>query len=756
MPKVMVIVTFLLTGLLWDNLPAPTRAALPVQQTEIIVSDALIRAVFDPENGQLLQVENLATGQRLVTSNPPRGVPIFAYDGDEKGRGKPVPAIVQSFDWMPDAGVTRLHWRLASPACEVWAAVAVQEGKLQIDLKVEPKETIIVYPAVSGVLDWGPDSRLSVYDHEYRWPCGYVAKPGSMPLGYSQLDVSYYEVGVGGFCTFNRTAEWAPNRAALLLYDPDRQCVGLYFVGNDRYGVTIACMMRGDFLEGASIYREWAVRQPWCGRGTLRERLNRGEASSWLIQEVGCATFGISSAHDFSIPLRAIAEYAGTPVLHVLGYDWQPGEIVTINSKTRHIYHGSLKSYLPPRLDPDNAKAISDTGSRWAGFEFNSFYEMDASGVGEARQHAALKADAKPLSFEDYWVMCSQDPWWINFHRDRDTGLVQQSTCEANYYDIPMNPACWSALHGHIPGSFDGELIYRETKQSTTQKRGQYVPQGTEGMSEYQIDTLDFWQWRSGAWVYGDWDGLNARADVLAGNSVFIPHFEAVYHEYGPLRLDGWANLAAESGDLFYFTSAHTQLAGALLELNYEFQGMDLFPGMHPGDGVMLVYGNGELVLDAAHQYLASRHKAEFLRQLARLRTSWASDFLAFGRMVPNPKIAGVPEHTYRFNAYNLHNDADDLQGQYQAAGIVAYSWQLDDRFATLLANATDRDFIVTLGFDLPAPRYHYYLSGDAPTDLGRHAGRTSTTVTCPGHKVLAVIADPRPTRSQRLRWRSR
>jgi hypothetical protein len=755
-PKVMLIVVLLLTGFLRAHVVTRAALVLPAEQVPIIVGDDLIRAAFDPSNGQLVQVENLVTGQRLVTSNPPRGVPIFAFGADEKAKGKPVPAVVQSFDWATDGGLIRLHWRLAGPAAEVWATAAVEAGKLQIDVKVEPEDIVIAYPAVSGILDWGPDCRLSVYDHEYRRPCEYLAKPGSTSLGHSQLDVSYYQVGAGGLCMFNRVTEWARNRAVLWMYDPVRLCIGSYFVGAANYGVTIASMRRGDFIEGASIYREWAARQPWCARGTLRDRLKRKDGSPWLIQEVGCATFGISSAHDFSIPLRAIAEYAGAPVFHVMGYDWQPGEVITINGKSRRVFHGSLRSYLPPRLHPGNSGAITDTRSYWAGFEFDNFYQMDAPGVAEARQHAALKTDGKPLSFDDYWVMCTLDPWWLAFHRDRDAGLVTQSTCQANYYDIAMNPACWSALHGHPPGSFDGELNYRETKQATTQALGQYVPQGAEGMSEYQIDTLDFWQWRSGAWIYGDWDGLGARADVIAGNSVFIPHFEAVYHEYGPLRLDGWANLAAESGDLFYFTSAHTQLAGALLELNYEFQGMDLFPGMHPGDGLMLLYGNGELVLDVAHQYAVNRDKADFLRQLATLRTTWASDFLAFGRMAANPGIAGAPEHTYRFYAYNLHNDTDDLRGQYRADAVVAYSWQLDDRFATLLANATDQDCHLTLTFDLPAPRYQFQVVGDSPRDLGRQSGRTSISIICPGRKVLAVVADPGPSRPRRPRQGSR
>ncbi|MFB3905840.1 MAG: DUF6259 domain-containing protein [Acidobacteriota bacterium] len=756
MAKAKVFAAFLLSGLFPDLPSNPATAALVLEQTPIIVADDRIRATFSPTDGQLVQVENLVTGQRLVIDDPPKGAPIFAYDAGEKGKTRPVPAVVQAFDWTAEGGLTQLHWRLSSPACEVRAAVVVQQGKLQIDVRVEPKGTVIAYPAVSGVSDWGPASRLSVFDHEYRRPCAYLQAPGTAPLGSSQLDVSYYEDGVGGFCTFNRAFEWAPNRSVSVLYDTERQCVGLYFTGQNDYGVTIASMTRGDFVEGAAIYREWAAQQPWCGRGTLRERLKRGEASGWLLQEVGCATFGISSAHDFSVPLRAIAEYAGAPVFHVMGFDWQPGEMVIINGKSRRIYHGSLQSYLPPALNPKNRAAITDTGSYWAGFEFNSFYQMQAQGVAEAVRHAALKTDGKPLSFEDYWVMCSQAPWWVEFHRERDTELVRQGACQANYYDIPMSPTCWSTVHGHQPGSFDAETIYQVTKQSTSQARGQYVPQGTEGMSEYQIDTVDFWQWRSGAWVYGDWDGLAARQDILAEKSVFIPHFEAVYHEFGPIRLDGWANLADEAGDLFYFTSAHTQLAGALLELNYEFQGMDLFPGMGPGDGLMLLYGSGEMALDAAHQYAVSQDKAAFLRQLARLRTDWATDFLAFGRMVSNPAMRDVPAHTYHFYAYNLHNDADDLAGQYRAPAIVAHSWQLDDRFATLLANATEQDLTVTLGFDLPAPRYRFAIRGDNSLDLGWNPGRTSQSITCPARKVLAIIADPPPGRSNRHRWRPR
>src|SRR5512147_2719152 len=99
MLRLLVIVAVLLTGFFQDRVVAPTPSALPLEQTPITVGDDLIRAAFDPQNGQLIQLDNLATGQKLVANNPPTGVPIFASSGAEKGKGRLLSAVVQSFDW---------------------------------------------------------------------------------------------------------------------------------------------------------------------------------------------------------------------------------------------------------------------------------------------------------------------------------------------------------------------------------------------------------------------------------------------------------------------------------------------------------------------------------------------------------------------------------------------------------------------------------------------------------------------------------
>jgi len=111
-----------------------------------------------------------------------------------------------------------------------------------------------------------------------------------------------------------------------------------------------------------------------------------------------------------------------------------------------------------------------------------------------------------------------------------------------------------------------------------------------------------------------------------------IPMFEFVYHEYGPVRLDGWAKISHEIGDLFYWMAERTALWGALLELNYESSPLEVVCGEHEN-----VSEHYYPLKD--HRYEVDVEKLEFIREMADARTCFAKDYLAYGTMIRPLKI---------------------------------------------------------------------------------------------------------------------
>ena len=53
------------------------------------------------------------------------------------------------------------------------------------------------------------------------------------------------------------------------------------------YPVVIAALNEGTWYAAAERYRAWAMQQPWCRRGTRRDRVAAGDASRWLLEKTG-------------------------------------------------------------------------------------------------------------------------------------------------------------------------------------------------------------------------------------------------------------------------------------------------------------------------------------------------------------------------------------------------------------------------------------------------------------------------------------
>src|SRR5690606_9694987 len=93
------------------------------------------------------------------------------------------------------------------------------------------------------------------------------------------------------------------------------------------------------------------------------------------------------------------------------------------------------------------------------------------------------------------------------------------------------------------------------------------------------LPETDFYQARAEASPASRFEAFPFRTWITNGDCEKVPLFTYLYHEYGPVRMDGWGQLAEEQGDLFFWIAARVFAWGGLYELNYEFTSLESVDG---------------------------------------------------------------------------------------------------------------------------------------------------------------------------------
>ncbi|MCA9774413.1 MAG: hypothetical protein KC466_18490, partial [Myxococcales bacterium] len=307
-----------------------------------------------------------------------------------------------------------------------------------------------------------------------------------------------------------------------------------------------------------------------------------------------------------------------------------------------------LSSILPPftfepaQFHPANLAAIIGGGSYFAPFEFDQLYygeDLDAHGLVTDVLRSALIVE---LNFNNSFVAISLDPasaYWRDVHRARDVSLVGTHGARALYYDIsPNNPGAFYSDRtdrGRPVGSGraildDYAAYYDHIRAGAAAAAGQYVPIGIEATAEVMVGLADYSQLRIGGHVQGDIEGELLADQFASGDLWDVPLFTYVYHEYGPIGMNGWVQLGEDFGEIFYWLAAKTLLRGEILEVQYDMSSTDLFPGQ-TGPGLQMVW-SGALYEDPASPAV-DLAKRDFLGDVADVRTGFGAPYLAYGRM---------------------------------------------------------------------------------------------------------------------------
>jgi len=423
---------------------------------------------------------------------------------------------------------------------------------------------------------------------------------------------------------------------------------------------------------------------------------------------------------------------------------------------------GKPKAWFPSIMEERNIETLKRLGDHYALFEFDFFpygFDLGGYGLNTWKEGALAFNPRKGGGFAANWM----DPGtqvWQEFHAERDARAVSEVGADANYYDISSAAVARSLFSNREdrlqrPMGWGRKLVeeyrtlYEKTKAATRESSGgKYVPQGSEVMAEVYMAEMDYAQCRAGGGVQGDMEGIKFLGWMKEGKCRRIPLFTYVYHEYGGVKIDGWAKLSREFGDIFYYIASQVALEGGILELNYEFSPLELFPGMKP-PSYQLHY---HLWIEADESPLAADpEKVKFLREITRARTLFAKEFLAYGEMIRPAKLVG-PERTadLDWTHYNSIQGRRD-EGVFRAPSVVHYGWnykgeRLGYVFCNVLAEAQMVDVLIDLDdTPLKGERVKVFEVGSGKsTMLGSiEGGRRAFSVLLPPRKIVLLLVKP-------------
>lgn len=665
------------------------------------ITTGSLRVEIDGQNGRVTAVRNLARDLDLLSL--PATPPPFRVELKEEG----VVDTFNEFVCEPLANGLRLIWELPQHITLssdvlvrgddiLFTVAAANRGQATIDRIEYPilggigrlggaGEDELVHTHASGMLFHDPLD-LFAPDPENGRRLRYSPYPEGF-AGSTMQFVAYYARGRGGF--FLGTEDGAKSVKWYSFYkEGDALCSStLHKAARPRpgaglipsYAVVVSALTQGNWYEAGDRYRSWAWSQAWA---------QPGPRSRWLRENVGVCTFGVNARYDRSAWFDAFHRMAGTPVFHVLGPNW---------ARYGHDYHNNLprgrEDWFPAVFHEANLATIRGNGDYWAPFEFDLLcaHNPDFSDpVLESRMvHNYEELGLSDPNLIGFPFMCAGTDYWHDFHVERDARLVAEHDPHALYYDISVSNLlmqCLATNHRHEPGAGTAiadlfTAMYCDTIVAMSRAKGDYVPAGTEVISEVFLNVFDYYQARADAGPYAPFEAAVFRDWVLSGQAERIPLFTYVFGERAPLRMDGWAKLSAESGDLFYWTAANILLNGGLFQLNYEFSPLEDL---------------GELTDDPAEHYYTfderhyaiDPHKAAFVGELARARVGAANRFLAHGRMLPAPQVAASPV-TLPYYAFNMGKGDSiyETRGEMTVPSVLATAWTHEGRVIWLVAN---------------------------------------------------------------------
>ena len=392
----------------------------------------------------------------------------------------------------------------------------------------------------------------------------------------------------------------------------------------------------GDWYDAAQIYRKWALKQSWCGKGPLHRRADIPkwfkESPLFLVSHVFSDERHIAANTEVWIEYLKIAgvPLAGTwygwkkYVTELTAYDvdWSPWRVPEKRQYPCSNVHDGCYPKMPALSGLSDAfKKIREAGGHPSPYVCLQIYDQGrlkpSPYAQEARPNVMRNVHGKLKIYGDEggnpepsWAMCVTTDWWRKRLAETCAELVKREHAGGIYLDTMhgSSRACFAVEHGHthgggkyrIRGMHELARICRDAVKAVDPD----VFTDGENPTENMIDVVD---------------GILYQYTLRPGISA--PIFAAVYQDYIP-RYGMRCNL--EDGEGFFIAAGTLFVEGAQMGRVYT----------HDGTG-------GEVFRPSDPKY--AEQIAFLKRLLGYYRQDVAKKFLCYGQLL-RPLSFSKPE----------------------------------------------------------------------------------------------------------------
>ncbi|MGI6047969.1 MAG: DUF6259 domain-containing protein [Petrimonas sp.] len=519
-----------------------------ISDSIVFIENNKVRLGFEKETGRLMVFTDKVNRHEFIDPEAINGVPWrihFQSSSLNETILNEMSGVTFSFS-KPNSSTLILKWdnfeTLGDFRVEAKVALAKKEVFSYWDISVEGINDMgikeVAFPRIEGLRDL-ENEKLVVPT----WMGSLISEPREMlskgsgkmewiyPGALSSQVVAIYNADKCGFyASCNDSLNYRKNFSLTL----DTLNTITYEMTNfpsfdtttETYSLTYQAVIgsfKGDWIDVAGKYKEWAVQQRWA----KESRFINGLTPAWL-ENTALWVWNRGKSENVIVPAMELKQSLGLPV-SILWHWWH-----------KCSYDDNFPEYLPPREGKD-AFVEAVQSARDAGV--NVIVYMNAIQWGDVTEEWK-SGKVMPYTVKDinqneishvYNVfsgnalvnMCIGTSFWRDHYSSLCDSVVNTYQTSGVYMDQTcLSRMCYDKNHGHVPGG--GNYWVENSAKMICQIRskdfGDKKPIFTgEGSSENWLPHLDAFL------------TLEASRERYAGvdNIETIPFFQAVFHQYG-------------------------------------------------------------------------------------------------------------------------------------------------------------------------------------------------------------------------------
>ncbi len=696
-----------------------------VLEKNITIENGKIELSFNKDTGAFVEFKNLENTFDFLDSNSPDGA-LWEIDLLQPSGIKTVDmTTVSKFHFIKkDLHTLVLIWDNFSDVdmkdFKVSATITLEKNKPLSSWEILVEGTKgqqiskVVFPKINGIKDLGDENLAAPYwmGVKMQNPRNYLSKiednekkykweyPGRMSLQCIALYNNTKKFGLYTACNdslaykkdFSYTLDSLNNLTYQMINYPSVDAEANSYVPTYK---AIIGSFKGDWINAAEQYREWAAKQQWVADSRFKKGLTPKALENTALWE-----WNRGKSSNVLVPAKDLEKKLKLPV-SVFWHWWHGCS-----------YDDGFPEYFPPRegkesfisamksAQEDDVKAIVYMNQMQWGTNTESWENEHAASYavkdinGDLNTHTYNIFTNKSLT-----TMCMGTQFW----KDKYASLCDTAVNTYQTNGVYMDQACFSFLcydktHGHKIGG--GNYWLENFGELTEQIRSKFpknkeVFLAGEGVNEAWLPYLDAFL------------TLQVSMERYAGDSGWepIPFFQAVYHQYA-ITYGNYSSLIVPPYDELWPEEYAPKDPLALLDKSFSKQFMmeqarSLVWGLQP-------------TISNYQSFLSSERKEEidYLFNLARVRYNGLK-YLLHGKFLRSP-VMELPDEELQMSRLSIYaGKTGQSIRTFQKRNSLIYTgaWKSDDnQVGIALASISDNPYPVN--FSINSNDYELPSSG--------------------------------------------